>query len=417
MKSVPVKNLPWVHGAWGVVAIASFVIGSQMFPGNGSSAPADPNGAGGPGERCWVSGGRNAADSTSAERRSDRRGDRAAELKNGGSVVLTGRDIEGLGETFRKAGSPIERRLAFSKLLEGLTAENATLIREQIADLPDNSPEFREFHYAWGAIGGSKAVEFGADTEKNDMTATIAGWASADSAAAINWLEGLADDPALAKLFTDKGIDPEQMKDRLMMGVVFGVSDSDPTAASDLVLERIQAGDGRANWMMGMIAEKMLRSEDTADVAAWAQDLPSGAARAAALSKVAENYSNGDPQKTVQWLESIPDSGDTSDAMQSAFADWARKSPEASGEYINQMPASSQKDWAINGYATNVAGKDPQSAIAWANTVQDPKVREQTLIRTGQIYYHRGDKEAAKTWLATSGLSPEAQEQIIHPRR
>ncbi|MBK1882796.1 hypothetical protein JIN85_10245 [Luteolibacter pohnpeiensis] len=417
MKSVRLSQIPWVHGAWGTVAIASFVIGSQMFPKHGGAADSSQDHAANSGGSGWFgSAGRRDTDGSS-DKRSARLGDRASFSQDRAAVVLTGRDIEDLGETFRKAGSPIERRLAFDKLLQGLTAENATLIREQIADLPDNSPEFREFHYAWGAIGGAKAVAFGADTDKNDMTATIAGWASADSHAAIEWLNGLADDPSLSKLFADKGIDVEQMKNRLMIGVVYGLSDSDPQAASDLVLQRAQDGDGRANWMMGMVAEKMLRSEDTQAAAEWAQDLPPGTARAAALSKIAESYSREDPQQTVQWLESIPGGEDTSNAMQSAFADWARKNPEASGEYINQMPASSQKDWAINGFATNVVGKDPQTAIAWANSVQDPKVREDTLIRTGQIYYHRVDKEAAKNWLATSGLSPEAQEQIIHPRR
>ena len=62
--------------------------------------------------------------------------------------IITERDIKALGKTFRKVASPIERRLAFSKLLEGLTSENALLVRQQIAHLNHKSPEFQEFHYA-----------------------------------------------------------------------------------------------------------------------------------------------------------------------------------------------------------------------------------------------------------------------------
>ena len=51
--------------------------------------------------------------------------------------------------------------------------------------LPAESAEFREFHFAWGKIAGTVAVLFGADTEMADMSPALAGWASADPAAAL----------------------------------------------------------------------------------------------------------------------------------------------------------------------------------------------------------------------------------------
>ncbi len=116
------------------------------------------------------------------------------------SIHLSEREIELLGEKFRSS-NPIERRLAFSELLEGLTAENALLVREQIEHLSDKSPEYREFHYAWGAIGGVDAVLFGADTPGDDMAPTLSGWASTDPLGARAWLETLdmENDPAFDK--------------------------------------------------------------------------------------------------------------------------------------------------------------------------------------------------------------------------
>jgi hypothetical protein len=74
------------------------------------------------------------------------------------SAALTKQDIRALGEKLRQSPDPIEQRLAFSKLLEGLTQENALLVREQIVHLDHRSAEFREFHFAWGAIAGAEAI-------------------------------------------------------------------------------------------------------------------------------------------------------------------------------------------------------------------------------------------------------------------
>ena len=115
-------------------------------------------------------------------------------------------EVESLGEQFRNSTNPIERRLASSRLLEGLSAENALAVREQIAHLHHHSPEFREFHYAWGAVAGMEATMFGADTEEDDMSPALAGWASADPGAALAWFKGL-------DMENDRDFDP-LLKDR-----------------------------------------------------------------------------------------------------------------------------------------------------------------------------------------------------------
>src|SRR5262245_37986304 len=97
---------------------------------------------------------------------------------------LTSRSIAELGEDFRSARDPLARREAFAKLLAGLTVENALEVRKQIEHLDSDSAEFRDFHFAWGKIAGGDAVMHGAGTDKRDMGPTMAGWASANPAAA-----------------------------------------------------------------------------------------------------------------------------------------------------------------------------------------------------------------------------------------
>jgi hypothetical protein len=90
-----------------------------------------------------------------------------------------------------KSGNLVERRLAFAAILEKLNAGNALELRELIADMPQDSLEFREFHYAWGSVAGVEAVTHGQDTPKKDMAAALAGWASNDPSAALAYFDTL----------------------------------------------------------------------------------------------------------------------------------------------------------------------------------------------------------------------------------
>jgi hypothetical protein len=76
------------------------------------------------------------------------------------------------------------------------------------------------------------------------------------------------------------------------------------------------------------------------------------------------------------------------------------------------MPKSAQRDAAISGFATGYAWQDPQTAIAWAQDIGDPVLRESSLTRAGQAFYRR-DPDAAMDWLAQSGLPEEARQRVL----
>ena len=80
------------------------------------------------------------------------------------------------------------------------------------------------------------------------------------------------------------------------------------------------------------------------------------------------------------------------------------------------MPQSPQRDSSISGFATGYAWQNPQVAIAWAQEINDPALRESSLTRAGQAFYQR-DPTNAITWLENSGLSDEARQQVLQPRR
>jgi hypothetical protein len=80
------------------------------------------------------------------------------------------------------------------------------------------------------------------------------------------------------------------------------------------------------------------------------------------------------------------------------------------------MPRSPQRDSAISGYVSSLSYRDPAAAIEWANSIAQDSVRDRALTRAGQQLFRR-DAEAARQWVATSGLSAEAQRAVLNPPR
>jgi hypothetical protein len=118
----------------------------------------------------------------------------------------------------------------------------------------------------------------------------------------------------------------------------------------------------------------------------------------------------------VGWLESLPASSGQKQGLSGAFGDWEDRDPVAAGDYLYAMANSPQRDAAISGFATGYAWQDPQTAIAWAQDIDDPALRESSLTRAGRAFYRR-DANGAMAWLAESGLSEEARQKVMSSER
>ena len=231
-----------VHSVWLSVSLLSFIIGFKFFPSSSENdnSTFDKN-----------------VQSTAIGKNEIGKSSRGLTDKNSNTEneigvgtrkqtnQLSSLDIEALGDQLRGSTNPIDRRLAFSKLLEGLTAENALLIRDQIKNFDPNSAEFKEFHYAWGVVGGTDAIMFGVDTVEPDMQPALSGWASSDPEKAIEWFEALdmENDSSFDPLLKDRKMKAEDLRNHLLSGLVQGLSNSDPDLALDYVKEVIDSGN------------------------------------------------------------------------------------------------------------------------------------------------------------------------------
>lgn len=426
------KSLYGLQAFWFVVALGAYGVGTlkRDRPGTGPSPDA-----------VTVMTPQDAADPS--ERHPKLAGDEPADAGNGGApgtttpAPLRDDEIEGVAKDAFTDPNPVKRQLAFARLLEGLTPENAALIGDQLSGNRANGDQWRLFQYAWGAADGAGALAAAAKIENKEnragaLSQALSGWASADPATAISWLGQIED---------------KEEKNRLQASLVGGLADHDIGIASRYVMDLAAAGDPRAASHMETVASEQLRKEGPEGAARWAESLPAGDLKGAALGRVATSYVANNPEAAaawaaqfsavdygvrvvaevgeewaeqnptaaVAWLQGLGDGKAKSDGMYSALGEWARRDPTAASQYLVDMPQSPLKDDAVNGFVRRVAWEDPVSAIAWARSIAQESTRRDAMTRAGQAWFIR-DREAALQWLPSSGLPPEAQKRILETK-
>ncbi|MEM7384272.1 MAG: hypothetical protein AAF514_04945 [Verrucomicrobiota bacterium] len=286
--------------------------------------------------------------------------------------ILDADTIEALGTRFRDVSQPTEGRLAYARLLEGLTEANALQIREQLSHLDPMSMEFREFHYAWGEIAGQEAVLHGAETAERDVSVTMAGWARKDPEAAMAWVSGIDEDSGFNKA-------------DLEFGIAHGLSLTDPKAAGIYMVTIAERGDDpHTGKMIGLVTGKVFQAKGPTATATWAQNLPE------------------DSPVRTQTLHRV-------------FEHWTRTDPQSVSAYLVKMPPSPDRNLAIGDFASHLAREDPQSALTWTREITDPHTQDRTIIKVGRTYLN-SQPEAAERWLQSADISEEIEAQILQPR-
>ncbi len=424
-----------IHGFWVLAVITAFSLGGKRGASSVQKTTnlTEPSAT----SRSSTTPGEIGADGRSSRGTDRVNQDREASRLEGlfGRVVSGSKSLELLVEQALKDPNPITRRLAFSRLLESLTPENAETIRAQMVSLGAGGDQWRDFHYSWGAVSGKAALDFAMKSEEPDLAATMSGWAAANPADALALLNNLP---------------PEMQGQRaeLTESIVTGLTHTDPALATDLVLRLGREGNERADDLMEMIAGETLRTQGPEAASQWAEGIPDGPLKGNAMSEIAERYARQDPQAAarwaqrfadkdfgagaieqvgaqwgesdpvaaVGWLEQLPAGPGQTSGLRNVFGDWEDRDPAAAGEYLLAMPQSAKRDSAISGFAMGYAWQNPQLAIAWAQDIQDPGLRLTSLTRAGQAYFRR-DPTAAQAWLESSGLPAEARQQVLNNRR
>ena len=427
-----------IHGPWAVGLIGAFFLGthwqnSGLSPNRKSASDRDTriNSISGTSRTTSEDGSRD-PNSNRKDRSSATADDLISDIFNS-STFASG--IETLAKEALSDPNQIKRRIAFSKLLEGMTPGNASAIRDQLTALGAGGAEWRDFNYAWGALAGADAFTNAMTSEKKDLESLISGWAAVDSSGAMAMLGNLPEELA-------------DQRERLENGIVAGLADRNRDEAADYVFSLAAAGRENTGRLMERVAQEVLRASGHEEASQWVAGLDDGPLKGSAMNEIAERYVRNDPEAASQWIEKfaeedyaaravreigkewaereplaavtwldkLPAGEGQKAGLSSAFGDWEDKDPVAAGEYLMSMPTSAKRDSAIAGFAAGYAYQDPETAIAWARDISDPTMRNQSLTRVGEAFFRR-DPAAAREWLPQSGLSPEAQAAIQQPRR
>lgn len=86
---------------------------------------------------------------------------------------------------------------------------------------------------------------------------------------------------------------------------------------------------------------------------------------------------------------------------------WTRTDPASASAYLTEMPDGAAKDQAVGAFSQAAATEAPGASAAWAATITDATLREQSLVAVARTWLRR-DAEAAEAWLPQSGLSAES---------
>jgi hypothetical protein len=421
-----------VHGGWCLAALAAFMLGSTR---NASTDSAGKNGAAGAAGDRRGSSSATLGDGSPAARDRARPGRQSSGSEEGPLTGLFGSKSAAAGldalafEAIRDPNQ-ITRRLAFSKLLEAMTVENAGQIRAQLVELGAEPDQWRDFNYSWGALAGQDAFDIASKTKEQDLNDTLTGWAAADPQAAMAALDNLP--PEL-----------ENQRGQLTRSVVAGLADSNRALAAEMVLRLGKEGNKDAPGLMEIVARETLRADGTAAASRWSESLPDGSLKGAAMHLIADEFSRREPeaaaawaqrhatedyaaraigriggkwalqnpQDAVGWLESLPAGNGQTAGMTAAFNNWEDSDPVAASNYLLSMPSSPLRDTSISGFADGYAWQDPELSLQWADSIENPTIRDQTITRVGQIYL-RQKPAAGRAWLESSNIAPEIKQRI-----
>ena len=251
-------------------------------------------------------------------------------------------------------------------------------------------------------------------------------WAQKDPHAALKWAterdpfidQGVAlksilnswanDDPKAAHAWAKENFGIDGNGNRLLVGVIQGMSEKDLVGATELMAELENSFDLR-NAASILVAKAWEQGD--ASLMEWTESLPEGKARDAAYSAVGKKLSKEDmdramtwvnsmdeseikvevaqdiasslaqinPEKAANWVASMPEGETFSKSMENVVNEWAEQDPVATGEWLNKFPDGKMIDASLAIFSHKIAKKNPDVALEWANSIQEPKRRERVI--------------------------------------
>jgi hypothetical protein len=144
---------------------------------------------------------------------------------------------------------------------------------------------------------------------------------------------------------------------------------------------------------------------------------------------LATRDSNGDMAKLVattlaesrgedaaSWAESLPAGAARTAALRSVAAEWGQRDPAAAADWLRELPAGKDRDGSIADYTSKISCVEPVAAAQWVSEISDRSERENAAA---QVYFTWGQENpgAAAAWVKQlTGVSDIWRRETLRPR-
>ncbi len=346
------------------------------------------------------------------------------------------------------AQTDVQAGLAWASQVSN-SATRKTFTRDLALSLADIDPKAA---ITWAQTPG---VDF---AREQVLEKALAKLASTDVSAALVALAGIPDgkerDGSIAQaiqsiaaknadgamqLFQLLPAGPERIRAATAIGQT--MNQSDPQAA----LNWLATNGSITTWQAKNVIGGWLNQSPN-DAIAWAQALPAGEKREAALGAVATRLADSDPAKAKaffqqlssdrqddisrdlmrtfykqdaeqarQWAQSLPPGKSQADALNYVADEWYKKDPAAVAQWINTLPSGQGRDSAVDGYSASLANTDPANAMRCALTIDNALARFDAIEGVTNRWL-QSDANAARNWIAASADLSDAQKSHLLKR-
>ena len=178
------------------------------------------------------------------------------------------------------------------------------------------------------------------------------------------------------------------------------VSDQDlPAMLDSLTSQTSRAAGELRDLLLRRWAEK-----NPVAAANWLAQFPACSANSALFRQVAIAWANTDLPVAATWARALPDSQNQQVAILALAYEAARMEPITALELARTLPATSERDTLLVHAVSQWTTDDSIAAVAWAEKVSDPILRQQLL---GAVAVALGKQDGAgAATLAVNALDP-----------
>ena len=143
------------------------------------------------------------------------------------------------------------------------------------------------------------------------------------------------------------------------------------------------------------------------------EKFPDSAARAEARNGLFAGWSNSDPASLVTYAQTLPLGETRLAALKDGLAQWVSRDPIAASAWMDKFDPSPDLDAGAAAVAVAPAliAKKPEVAASWAESITDPELRANTLVDLIRLWAEH-DPVAARRYAATTPALPSDRREL-----